>query len=280
MTVKKIATIKRWLGLSTDTKPIAASSDVPIGSTFHEYDTKLTYITYDGTNWSPHEYTLGSANVAISRAMPYLAEFWEGEALSATEWEEILDGGGTGAFATAGGYMYYDIDTDAVANNDVILNSLYRWQVRPGVFGDSNTMVQRLVLEWEAQAVTAITSHDNTNFFMGLSSAKSNDIAQQNIIGFFLDTDVLKGKCDKAGTETGGVTGAIAATLTNWNKFKITVDAASITFSLNGADQTALTNAASQPDVAMYLIFGTRAEAGAAVGLNIGNVRAYYEEIL
>jgi len=29
----------------------------------------------------------------------------------------------------------------------------------------------------------------------------------------------------------------------------------------------------------MYLVFGTRAEAGAAVGMNIGNVRAWYEEI-
>ena len=274
MAVKLVTGIQRYIGLSTDTKP----TSVPVGSTFHEYDSKLTYVTYDGTNWSKYAYELTTVNVATSRSLPSLTEFWEGEALAATVWEEILDGGGTGAFGTAGGYMYYDIDTEAVGDSDVIVNSLYRWQIRPGIYGDSNTMIERFVLEWEAQATTAITGHDNTNFFMGLSSAKSNDIAQQNIIGFFLDTDVLKGKCDKAGTETGGATGAITATLTNWNKFKITVDAASITFSLNGTDQTALTNAASQPDVAMYIIMGTRAEAGVAVGLNIGPIRAYYEE--
>lgn len=276
MAGKLIATIQRWIGLSTDTKP----TGVAVGSTFLEYDTAIRYITYDGTNWTKYEFVLGQINTAISRDMPYLTEFWESEALTAAVWEETLDGVGTGAFGTAGGYMYYDLDTEAVADSDVILNSKFRWQIKPGIFGDSNNMIERFVLEFEAQAVTAITSHDNTNFFLGLSSAKSNDIAQQNLAGFFLDSDVLKGKCDKAGTETGGITGAITATLTNWNKFKIIIEDGSITFSLNGSDETALINAASQPDVAMYIIFGTRAEAGAAVGLNIGNVRAYYEEVI
>jgi len=276
MAVKLISTIQNWVGLSTDTKP----TGVAVGSTFLEYDSKLLYVNYDGTLWSKYKFELGQVNTAISRDMPYLTEFWEGESLVATTWETTIDGAGTEAFGTAGGYMYYDIDTDAVGDNDVFINSKYRWQIRPGIFGDSNTMIERFVLEWEAQAVTAITSHDNTHFFMGLSSAKSNDITQQNVIGFQLVADVLYGKCDKAGTETGGLTGAITATLTNWNKFKITVEAASITFSLNGTDQTALTNAASQPDVAQYLVFGTRAEAAAAVGLNIGNIKAWYEEII
>ena len=49
MTVKKVATITRHLGLSTDTKP----TSVAPGSTFYEYDTKLLYITYDdGSNWT------------------------------------------------------------------------------------------------------------------------------------------------------------------------------------------------------------------------------------
>jgi len=276
MATKKIATIQRWVGLSTDTKP----TSVAVGSTFLEYDTKILFITYDGTNWTKYKFELGQINTAISRDMPYLSEFWESEALTAAVWEETLDGAGSGAFATAGGYMYYDIDTDATGDNDVILNSKYRWQVKPGIMGDSNNMIERFVLEWEAQSVAAVTLHDNTHFFMGLSSAKSNDITQQNIVGFCLVADELRGKCDKGGVETGGATADITATLTNWNKFKITIEAASITFSLNGVDQTALTNPLSQPDVAMYIIMGTRAEGASAVGLNIGNIRAYYEEII
>jgi len=267
-----VATIQRWIGLSTDTKP----TDVKVGSQLWERDTKLKWVSYDGTNWASYGYTMNSVNVAVSRDMPYLTEFWETEALAAGTWESTIDGAGTEAFATADGYMYYDIDTEAVADSDVFLNSKYRFQVRPGTFGDSNTSIQRMVLEFEAQAVTAITGHDNTHFFLGLSSAKSNDIAQANLIGFYLDSDALKAKTDNAGTES--TTGAITATLTNWNKFKIVVEDTSVTFSFNGADETAIIT--NLPDVAMYLVFGTRAEAGAAVGLNVGNVRAYYEEIL
>jgi len=274
MTVKLMNTINRWIGLSTDTKP----TTVAIGSTFHEYDTKLTYITYDGTNWVSYKYELGSVNVSINRDLPYLTEFWETESLVSGIWETTVDGSGTEVFATSAGYMYYDMDTDSTTDNDIILNSKYRWLCAPSIFGDSNAIVQRLCIEWEAQAVTAITSHDNTHFFMGLSSAKSTDITQQNLIGFNLVGDALKGKCDKAGTE--GTTGTITATLTDWNKFKIKIDAASITFTFNETDETALTTANTHPDVAMYAVFGTRAEASTAVGLNIGPVRIWYEEVL
>ena len=220
---------------------------------------------------------LAGTNTMLNRDMPYLTEFWETEALVAAIWEETLDGAGTGAFGTAGGYMYYDLDTDAVADNDIFLNSKYRWQIRPSIFGDANTSIKKFILEWEVQAVTAIASHDNTHFFMGLSSAKTNDITQQNLAGFHLVADALKGKTDKAGTEEA--TAAITATLTNWNKFKIEIAAGSVTFYLNGVAQASLVTAAAQPDVAMYIIMGTRAEAAAAVGLNIGNIRAWYEEI-
>ncbi len=40
--------IKRFVGLSTDTKP---TDDVPVGSYFWAYDTGTLFKTYDGTNW-------------------------------------------------------------------------------------------------------------------------------------------------------------------------------------------------------------------------------------
>ncbi len=53
MTVKKEATIARWIGLSTDTKPTTGGAmKIPVGATFYEYDTKNWYKTYDGTNWT------------------------------------------------------------------------------------------------------------------------------------------------------------------------------------------------------------------------------------
>jgi len=41
-------TINRYVGLSTDTKPV----DVPVGSTFYEYNTRIACVCYDGTNWA------------------------------------------------------------------------------------------------------------------------------------------------------------------------------------------------------------------------------------
>jgi hypothetical protein len=51
MAVSLITTIKRFMGLSTDTKP----TDVPSGSEFWEYDTNILFKTYDGTNWEPFD---------------------------------------------------------------------------------------------------------------------------------------------------------------------------------------------------------------------------------
>jgi hypothetical protein len=48
MAVKKIATIQRWLGLSTDTKPTVGA----VGSTFFETDTGIRYI-YNNYAWIP-----------------------------------------------------------------------------------------------------------------------------------------------------------------------------------------------------------------------------------
>jgi hypothetical protein len=54
MTVAYETRIKRFIGLSTDTKPTAALGDVPDGSYFWCYDTNILWKTYDGTNWVTH----------------------------------------------------------------------------------------------------------------------------------------------------------------------------------------------------------------------------------
>lgn len=60
MPVKLEASIRRWIGLSTDTKPfvgtqadglVVAATDLPPGSSFLETDTGRIY-RYDGDNWT------------------------------------------------------------------------------------------------------------------------------------------------------------------------------------------------------------------------------------
>jgi len=47
MAYTQVTTIKRFVGLSTDTFP----TDVPVGSSYWCYDTGVMLKTYDGTNW-------------------------------------------------------------------------------------------------------------------------------------------------------------------------------------------------------------------------------------
>src|SRR3990170_6815712 len=49
MTYNLITTIKRYIGLSTDSKP---TTDPPAGSTFWEHDTNILY-KYNGSSWIP-----------------------------------------------------------------------------------------------------------------------------------------------------------------------------------------------------------------------------------
>lgn len=50
MAVILLRVIQRWIGLSTDTKP----TGVPVMSQFYEYNTRNTYISHDGTNWTKY----------------------------------------------------------------------------------------------------------------------------------------------------------------------------------------------------------------------------------
>ena len=65
MAVSLIATIQRYIGLSSDGKP----TGVPVGSTFLEYDTRATFITYDGTNWTTYQEDMGEKSVVTSAAI-------------------------------------------------------------------------------------------------------------------------------------------------------------------------------------------------------------------
>jgi len=51
MTVKRVVTPEKYIGLSTDTPPTDGATPVRSGATFYEYNTGNMYITYDGTNW-------------------------------------------------------------------------------------------------------------------------------------------------------------------------------------------------------------------------------------
>jgi hypothetical protein len=81
-----LGTINNYLGSSSDTKP----TGVTIGSTYYEYDTRNTFITYDGTNWvikkseadlavlATGTFTTSSATVPADTGRTEASNYWNG----------------------------------------------------------------------------------------------------------------------------------------------------------------------------------------------------------
>lgn len=222
-------------------------------------------------------------NSAANHDLPIFDEYWEFEQLDVAKWEEILDGAGTGTFTATvdEGIMFYRLVTGAVANNDAILNSKYRWMVIPSIFGDANSPFTSLSLEFMARFVNvALTS--NQYVTLGFTEGKNNDndaAAGNDIAAFVLDpapaADTLWSRTSVNGTdEENNVSAGI--TLTNWNLYKIVVIEDAIRFYINGAPVAA--HVTTIPNMAGYLLFGTRAEGAAATTLDLGLIRAWYQE--
>ena len=67
MTVKRIVTPERYVGLAADTMP----TGVRPGATFYAYDTLDLYITHDGTTWVLKEAGVGYAEDAAHVSSDY-----------------------------------------------------------------------------------------------------------------------------------------------------------------------------------------------------------------
>ena len=113
MAVKMIATIQRFTGLAADTKPASA----PCGSTFYEYDTNLTYITYDdGSNWIATSIGEGNSIATAAAVMSNALTVFTvaGGPIVLTEIVAVC---ATGNNATASTLLFYADPTDGAATN-------------------------------------------------------------------------------------------------------------------------------------------------------------------
>lgn len=220
---------------------------------------------------------------AANHDLPIFDAYWEFEQLDVAILEETLDGAGTGTFTAIAdeGIMFYRLVTGAVADNDAILNSKYRWPVIPSMFGDSNLPFTSLSLEFMARFIDEdLTS--NQYVTLGFTEAKNNDndaAAGNDIAAFVFDpapaADTLWSRTSVNGTdEENNVSAGI--TLTNWNLYQITVAQDVIYFYINKTPVAA--HVTTIPNMAMYLLFGTRAEGAAATTLDLAPVRAWYQE--
>lgn len=113
MTVKRIVSPNKWIGLASDTKPTQSTdSRVRDGDTFYEYDTDLLWVTYDGATWviksdksSGGVIKTVSVTKVIATAGAYLAERVVSENTSTgTDWDFTAiakENGGSGYIVKA-----------------------------------------------------------------------------------------------------------------------------------------------------------------------------------
>ena len=118
MTVERIVTPERYIGVSTDTKP----THVRAGATFKEYDTGSTYITHNGYDWVVGydlpliPYGHMAAAGAISGRFA-INKFGRNTEIDATVVADIWNGGHTTGALPAGTSLIWVAPTAAAKHN-------------------------------------------------------------------------------------------------------------------------------------------------------------------
>lgn len=209
--------------------------------------------------------------IAGGAPLPAFTEFWETETIEADVWTITSPATGTLAIdATEAGYVKVGISPNA--NEVGRLVSDQRWRVIPDIAG-TNNIARRLNLEFEAK-FTNVANMDNTLCIFGFSDSAAATRATNNLAAFALSGDALIALTDDATTEN---TGAIASTLTNWNKFRIEIYSGNIRFYVNEtAGQTFTSNL---PDQLMYVNFYVDTEGTGAATFDLGHLRIWYSDV-
>ncbi|MDD4985823.1 MAG: hypothetical protein PHQ43_08545 [Dehalococcoidales bacterium] len=210
-----------------------------------------------------------------NRPLPSLYEGWQDEAgIDAAVW--TVTNPATGA-AWARGAIGENLMAYAApnANENARIRSNQRWVVDPTLYA-TNKILRRFVLEFEAHFLMS-PFFDNTNFFLGLTTAAGDTRASNNIIGFGLVNLIndLQTISDAGGAET--VNTGFGENLLLTNKFRIEVSLNSVVFSLN--EVVLATHVVNLPDLPMYLNFYAPTGGLGAATIRLGIVRSWMEDI-
>jgi hypothetical protein len=200
-------------------------------------------------------------------------ETWQDEAgIDATVWT-VTDPATGAAWSRGASGAYLRATAAPNADETARLVSDQRWIAAPDTYG-TNTILRRLVLEFELK-LTTVANIDNTLAFFGLTTATDHDRTDNNIIGFALASDVLQSLTDNAGAETVNTT--FGETLTNWNKLKIEIYAGHVKFYVNEVEVADHTT--NLPDAPMYLNYFIDTDGVGAATIELGVIRIWNEDI-
>ena len=206
----------------------------------------------DGAKWSYG--IVSSGSVTVSDSVPGVAGMPSGATLASG--------------ATSGGQAY-------IATRSALILPHYGQTAL-------TTIIERTNIEWTAKAGgTWPTAAHNTVFFMGIAKAvgASGTRGDNDITGFYLESDVLAALSDKGGTETtAALTSAPAMTAVH--KYRVALDRVNgYTFFVDDVLQaTVATNVNNI--YACYIVVILRNDSAANVSLALGNVRAWSEDLI
>lgn len=211
--------------------------------------------------------------------LPSFTELWITETLRGTIWNLKLDGAGISAFGVTvdEGIPYWDLDTGILANDDAWISGKQRWMVCPSLMADPNFPAKKIVLEFMAK-FTDVADSENQYTTIGFveDNADNDNLggAGKDIAAFTMKaTDDINTITRVNGVETAN---DVTITPGDWVRYRIEVYQDGIRFYANQV--LVATHTTNIPDQAMYLMFSTRAEGGAApTGLQIGPIIVEYK---
>jgi len=183
----------------------------------------------------------------VSVGLPYLAETWQGAAIDATVWTQVLTAGGTIVRSVAEEPYQKVILAGAATGDAARLHTIHEWQLAPDTWG-ANTFNKLLIMEWEAK-FDGIADINQATFFMGLSAIALGLRTSTNIAGFILDGASALNSITQDATVNETTKAVGAPTLTNWNKYGIVAYNAIIEFYVNEVMQARHLTAEYLPDV-------------------------------
>lgn len=243
------------------TGPTGAVVQIPTG-------TRFVILPIGGGGGGPGPSPGGSYGPLIS-----FCETWQDElGIDFTVWTTTDPATGVGWTRGAAG-AYLRANSIPNANETARLRSNQRWIAAPGVYG-TNTIFRKSYFEFELQLAN-VANMDNTLCIFGLTPNVGDNRGSNNIIGWGLAADVLQSITDLAGVET--TNNGFGETLTNWNKLLIEIYDGTVQFQINEA--VVASHVANLPDLPMYLNWFVDTEAGGAATINLGAVRAWYEDV-
>lgn len=136
MAVYLISSIERYIGLSSDIKPTPEF----YGSTFFETDTRLTYICYDGVNWTQYVDEGGSGSGAMATSTnPAASAAVTVAIVDAYAGVIILQNDGTPANQTLAsptittpGKVFTVVNNDTSVENETVIANSVSFTITPG----------------------------------------------------------------------------------------------------------------------------------------------------